>query len=265
MKLGIIVPTHFESEHDSSHFMPSQSPLLREFGHQLRASREARGLSLAEAAREAEVSRRYWTEAEAGRANPSLIVLERMAGALGTPLGELVGGVRRRRGERLALVGLRGAGKSTVGRRIALDLEVPFVELDARIEALAGMTLGEVFDLRGVDGFHELEAEALEQVLSEGERVVIATGGSIVDSPETFDRLRETCRTVWLRAAAEDHLQRVIDQGDQRPMRNRPRAKEELREILARRETDYSRCDHEVDTSGREVEGVVAELHSILA
>ena len=240
--------------------------LLEELGRRLREARQGRGLSVAEVAERADISRRYLTDAEAGRANPSLLVLARLAAALGLELKRLCDlPVHDRRGERVALVGLRGAGKSTVGPRLAVALEAPFVELDRRIEELAGMQVGEVFELRGAEGFHALEAEALEHVLAEGHRLVIATGGSIVDAPRTFARLRETCRTVWLRADPDQHFDRVVAQGDQRPMQDRPRAREELRELLARREPQYALCDQAVDTSDLEVDGVVARVLACFA
>ncbi len=236
-------------------------PLLRAFGTRLRAARERAGLTLSELAERAEVSRRYVTETEAGRANPSLAKLASLADALGVGLAELVDlPLRSYRGERIALVGLRGAGKSTVGRLLADRLEVPFVELDQRVEEVAGMSLAEVFELHGAEHFHRLEAETLEEVLAEGDRVVLAVGGSIVDAPRTFDRLRRTCRTVWLRATPEEHFQRVFDSGDRRPMRDRPRAMEELRELLAGREPLYARCEVTVETSGRGADAVADEV-----
>ena len=240
--------------------MASQA-LLRELGQRLRAARLEVGLSVSEAAREAGLSRRYLTDAEAGRANPSILVLARLAAVLGVELGRLCDLPRLgRNNERVALVGLRGAGKSTVGRLLALELDAPFVELDRRVEGLAGMEVAEIFELRGPEGFHELEAEALEQVLAEGDRAVIAPGGSIVDAPENFERLRATCTTVWLRAEPEEHFRRVVAQGDDRPMQGRPQAMDELREILARREPAYARCAERVDTSGMAPEGVVEEV-----
>lgn len=237
--------------------------ILRELGRRLRDARERSGLSVTELALRAGVSRRYVTDAEAGRANLSVIKLSELAGALAVPIRDLVDlPTLARRGERIALVGLRGAGKSTVGRRLALELEVPFVELDARVEQIAGMTLAEIFDLHGEEHFHGLEREALEQVLAEGERMVIAAGGSIVASPETFERLRETCRTVWLQAEPHDHFQRVLDQGDRRPMKNRPRAMAELESILAAREPLYARCEIAVETSPRSVDQVVAGIRA---
>jgi XRE family aerobic/anaerobic benzoate catabolism transcriptional regulator len=233
---------------------------FRELGRRVRARRAAAGLGVADAARAAGVSRRTWTEVEAGRANPSLAVLVGLGEALGCALSELLADLGRpRRRERLALVGLRGAGKSSVGRALALALECPFVELDERIEALAGMPLSDVFALHGPEAFHRYEAEALERVLRGGERVVVATGGSIVDAPATFQRLRETCRTVWLRASPAEHFRRVLEQGDRRPMANRPRAMEELEALLERRGALYGTCDVVVDTDGHPP-GAVAEL-----
>lgn len=237
------------------------NPLLRRFGERLREARRAAGLSLAELARRAELSRRYATEAEAGRANPSLLKLAQLAGALGLPLRELCDlPTRAYRGHRVALVGLRGAGKSSVGRALAHALEAPFVELDERIEARAGMTLAELFDLHGPARYRQLEAEALEELLAEGDRLVLATGGSIVTARDTFARLRATCRTVWLRAEPEEHLARVLAQGDRRPMRDRPAAMDELRELLRRREPDYARCEFTVETSARAVDAVVESI-----
>ncbi len=230
---------------------------LEELGRRLRAARERAGKSLRETAEEAGLSRRYLTEAEAGRANPSAWVLARLCRALRLPLGELLDiPWRSAAEERLALVGLRGAGKSTVGRHLARALEVPFVELDQRVEELAGLSLGALFELHGPEAFQRLEGEALEGVLAEGERLVLATGGSLVTHARTFARLRATCRTVWLSARPEEHFRRVRAQGDRRPMLGRPRAMEELETLLAQRAPLYASCDHHVDTSGREPEEV---------
>ena len=207
------------------------------------------------------LSRRYVTEAEAGRANLTLLKLASLARTLALPLAELCDlPLAPGRRERIALVGLRGAGKSSVGRALALALEAPFVELDERVETLAGMSLAELFDLQGATTFRRLEAEALEAVLGEGERSVIAPGGSIVAAPATFARLRDATRTVWLTASPEEHLERVLAQGDRRPMEGRPRALDELRAILERRREHYARCELVVETSGRDVPGVVRAI-----
>ena len=239
----------------------SYPPLLRNLGHRVREFRSAAGLSISDLARLAGMSRRYATEVEGGRANPSLTKLQDLATALDIGLSELIGpGPSEARRGRLALVGLRGAGKSTVGRALALRREVPFIELDERIEGLAGLSLGAIFELHGEDWFHSLEAEALEKVLSEGEQSVLAVGGSIVAAPATFARLRQTCHTIWLRARPEDHFDRVLTQGDRRPMRGRPRALDELRDLLAEREAAYRRCEWTLDTSEQSVDEVCERL-----
>lgn len=239
---------------------------LRELGRRLRSMRQESGLSLQALAERAQVSRRYLTDAEAGRANPSALVLARLASALEVPLGRLMDlPVRARSGERVALVGLRGAGKSTVGRRLALALEVPFVELDVEVERLSGLQLAELFEFHGVDTFKRYQAEALERALRTGDRLVIATGGSIVEDAQTYSRLQETCRTVWLRAAPLHHWQRVVDQGDRRPMRDRPRAMAELEELLERRRADYGRCDLDLLTDDLDPEAAVEAILRWLA
>lgn len=239
--------------------IPEQA-LQLELARRLRAYRLRTELSVSELARRAGLSRRHVTQAEGGRANPTLFTLARLAAALGISLAQLCDLSGAGRGERVALVGLRGAGKSTVGRALALALEAPFVELDQRVEARAGMRLAEIFDLRGAPTYRRLEREALEEALGEGGRLVIAAGGSIVQSPEAFARLRQSCRTVWLRARPEEHLERVLAQGDRRPVEGRPRAMQELRAILSEREPAYGRCERTVDTSGRRPEAIAAEL-----
>ena len=128
------------------------------------------------------------------------------------------------------------------------------------MERIAGLSLAAIFDLQGVETYRRLEREALEEVLAEGQRQVIATGGSIVTSPETFVRLRESCHTVWLQAAPEAHLARVLSQGDHRPVEGHPRALEELREILRRREGLYEQADHRISTDELTAEEVTSSL-----
>jgi XRE family aerobic/anaerobic benzoate catabolism transcriptional regulator len=238
---------------------------LGRLGGHLRSLRTARGLAVAELARQGGISRRYLTEVEAGRTNPTVSVLLALARALGTDAAAVLAAVEAEpRGERIALLGLRGAGKSSVGRLLARELECPFVELDQRVEELAGLPLAELFDLRGPEAYPRFEAEALERVLAEGNRLVLATGGSLVTRARTFARLRATCRTVWLRAEPEEHFARVVRQGDHRPMHARPRAMEELRAILDEREALYARCELVQPTSGRTPEAVVRELRAAL-
>ncbi len=246
------------SEHHSAHVQEGQR-LLRDLGARLREQREARGVSVSDLAQLSGLSRRYLTDAEAGRANLSVLRLQDLARALEIGLGDLLRDAAPPR-ERIALVGLRGAGKSTLGRALALRLEVPFVELDERVEALAGASLAEIFALHGDAGYHRFEAEALENVLREGGRLVLAVGGSIVTRSTTFERLRRACRTVWLRASADEHFDRVQAQGDRRPMADRPRARAELVALLSEREPLYATCDVTVDTRRMDVARSLALL-----
>jgi XRE family aerobic/anaerobic benzoate catabolism transcriptional regulator len=234
-------------------------PLLSALGHKIRAAREARGDSMQEAAERAGWSRRFLVDAEAGRANPSLGKLSDLAEALGLELAELCNLPRTSRPQRFALVGLRGAGKSTLGRALARSLEVPFSELDPWIERSAGMPISEIFELEGSAGYRRHEASALEAWLSHHGTGVLAAPGGIVQSP-TYDRLLRSCRTIWLRARPEDHLERVRAQGDTRPMQGQPDALERLRTILREREAAYGRCDHTVQTSDRSIQACLAEL-----
>lgn len=241
--------------------MSSTQALLDALGRRIRALREDSGESVTSAAEGADVSRRTWTELEAGRANPSLLVLARVAGVLGVAPADLLQGFEPRRpSERIALLGIRGAGKSTVGPLLARELDAPFVELDSRVEDLAGLGLGELFELHGAASFHRFEREALERVLAGGERQVLATGGSIVEASENFDRLLATCRTVWLRAAPATHMERVRAQGDPRPMRGRPRAMEELEELLEGRAERYGRAELTLETDGTTPEELVSRI-----
>jgi XRE family aerobic/anaerobic benzoate catabolism transcriptional regulator len=155
------------------------------------------------------------------------------------------------RRSRIALIGLRGAGKSTLGAKLAKRLDVPFIELDRVIEQECGVTLSVIFDLYGQSGFRRLERQCLEQILERHPRFVLATGGSLVSEHATFERLLAACFTVWLRATPEDHMQRVIAQGDMRPMAENRESMADLRRILSVREPLYGAADIAVETSGR--------------
>jgi len=165
----------------------------------------------------------------------------------------------------VALVGLRGAGKSTLGAKLAATLNVPFVELDREVEKEAGAPLAEVFAMYGQDAFRRFERRALERVLSEHPRAVIATGGSLVTDPGTYELLLERCRCVWLKASAQEHMSRVLAQGDVRPFKGRSAALDEIRKLLADRERLYGRASAAVDTSGKAVRQCLAELRRVIA
>jgi XRE family aerobic/anaerobic benzoate catabolism transcriptional regulator len=158
------------------------------------------------------------------------------------------------RHRRIALIGLRGAGKSTLGAALAERLEMPFLELDRLIEQEGGLTLDLIFDFRGQSGFRQLERQCLEDTIQRYPRFVMATGGSLVSEPATFERLLSSCFTVWVRASPEEHMQRVIAQGDMRPMANNRDAMSDLKRILAEREALYSKADIQVETSGHTFE-----------
>ncbi|HZS38370.1 MAG TPA: shikimate kinase [Polyangia bacterium] len=160
----------------------------------------------------------------------------------------------------IALLGLRGAGKSTIGRRLAERLRLRFVELDAAIEEAAGLSLAEIFELHGEAYYRRLERETLMALLSDAPGMVLATGGSLVNDRETYRLLRRRAVTVWLKARPEDHWNRVLQQGDQRPMAEHPHAMSELRALLAAREKLYAEAEHVVDTSRVTVDGAVDRL-----
>jgi XRE family aerobic/anaerobic benzoate catabolism transcriptional regulator len=152
---------------------------------------------------------------------------------------------------RIALVGLRGAGKTTLGRRAANTLDVPFVELDREIERTSGMELSEIFATHGQAMFRRLERQCLEAIVGRFDRIVIATGGSLVTEPATYDLLLSTCFVVWLRATPEEHMNRVLDQGDLRPMADGPQAMDDLKAILESRTPLYAKANAIVSTSGK--------------
>jgi XRE family aerobic/anaerobic benzoate catabolism transcriptional regulator len=164
----------------------------------------------------------------------------------------------------IALIGLRGAGKSTIGPRLGRRLRLRFVELDGEIERAAGLSLGEIFELHGEGYYRRLERETLMRLLKSGEGLVIATGGSLVNDRETYGLLRQRAVTVWLKARPEDHWNRVIQQGDQRPMARHPHAMAELRALLAARERLYAEAEHVIDTTRLDVDAAVDKLSRLV-
>jgi len=245
----------------------SDKELLSRLGGRVRAARATRTMTRKDLARDSGISERYLAQLESGRGNTSILVLRRVADALRVPLEHLVRdeGIRDRRYDRVALIGLRGAGKSTLGGRLAKALSAPFVELDREVEREAGTGLSEIFLLYGQAGYRRYEKRCLEQVLAANRRVVLATGGSIVSEPATYDLLRAECLTVWLKAAPEEHMARVLAQGDTRPMAGSREAMGDLRRILADRAPLYGRADVTVDTAGKSVEQSLAELREVVS
>ncbi|HEY2257637.1 MAG TPA: helix-turn-helix transcriptional regulator [Variovorax sp.] len=269
----------------------AKNPLLVALGERVRNLRARRGLTRKAVALAAEVSERHLANLEYGTGNASILVLQQVANALQCSLAELVGDVttispewllirellegrgeadlRRARialGElmgtaagdparnrRIALVGLRGAGKSTLGQMLADDLDVPFIELSREIEKIAGCSVREIHDLYGTNAYRRYERRALEEAVQIYAEAVIATPGGIVSDPATFNQLLAHCTTVWLQAAPEEHMGRVAAQGDTRPMAASKEAMDDLRRILSGRAAFYSKADLSVDTSGHDL------------
>jgi XRE family transcriptional regulator, aerobic/anaerobic benzoate catabolism transcriptional regulator len=275
---------------------------LRLLGERIREARARRGMTRKILARDSAVSERYLAQLEAGHGNISIVLLRQIAQAMGLPLADIVrdgperpvelalllqtlerlspselgqarqllagafdAAMQEGRRHRIALIGLRGAGKSTLGRALAAARGVPFIELDREIERESGLALGEIFALYGQAAFRRFERRCLETVIERHQAAVIATGGSIVSEPGTFDLLLAACLTVWLKAAPAEHMGRVLAQGDTRPMAENAEAMEDLRRILAGRETLYSKADAIVDTAGKTIAQSLAELSAAVA
>jgi len=234
--------------------------LLETVGARVRTLRERHKLSRRVLSARCGVSERFLAQLEAGHGNISLARFAEVAAALETTPAELLADVGTKRPHRVALLGVRGAGKSTVGAKLAKKLRAELVEIDREIERAAGLRLGEIFELHGEAYYRRLEREVLARVLDGARPLVLATGGSIVNDAESFALLRERAHTVWLRARAEDHWSRVIAQGDARPMADRKHAFAELRALLAAREPLYATAHQVVDTSDRTVDEVVAQV-----
>ncbi len=274
---------------------------LRRVGERVREARVRRGMTRKLLARDSAVSERYIAQLETGQGNISILLLRQIAQAMNLSADELVrdapdqpleltllietlrrlkpaelaearqnlnamfaGATVRKRATRVALIGLRGAGKSTLGTLLARDMRVPFIELDREIERGAGASLAEIFDLYGQVAYRRYERRALEAVLESHDRVVIATGGSIVAEAGTYDLLLTACYTIWLIAAPEEHMSRVVAQSDLRPMAGNHEAMADLRRILAGRETLYAKADARVETTGATITASLKRLKAAL-
>jgi XRE family aerobic/anaerobic benzoate catabolism transcriptional regulator len=230
-------------------------------GSTVRHHREQLGWTRKRLAAESGVSERFLAQLEAGSGNISLRRFADVARALGTTPSALLAPAEGPHADKpIALLGVRGAGKSAVGAALAKQLGARFCELDREIEQAAGLPLAQIFELHGEAYYRRVEREVLTRLLATTGPSVIATGGSIVNDPTSYALLRARAHTIWLRARPEDHWNRVVAQGDQRPMAENPHAFEELRALLAARGKLYARADHTVDTSGRSIKQVVADV-----
>ncbi len=279
-----------------------KNPALVALGERVRALRARRGITRKALAQAAGVSERHLANLECGLGNASYLVLLQVAHALQCALTELIGdvttsspewlmirellenrddatlrGVRVAIGEmlgtgggnaarssRVALIGLRGAGKSTLGRMLAEDLDFPFVELSREIEKFAGCSISEIQALYGMSAYRRYERRALEEAIQIYPEAVIATTGGLVSDPATFNQLLAHCTTVWLHADPEDHMKRVAAQGDMRPMAASKEAMEELKGILVGRAAFYSKAEFKLDTSAQPLDATFLALREIV-
>jgi XRE family transcriptional regulator, aerobic/anaerobic benzoate catabolism transcriptional regulator len=265
----------------------TRESFLLALGERLKKLRAQRGLTRKALAKEADVSERYLANLEYGIGNASVMVLLQIANALRTSLAELLGdfttatpewlmlraelercddatlksvrqhlsgliggaGIETAKDRRIALIGLRGAGKSSLGLMLAQKLGFPFIELGRDIEVLAGCPAHEIQGLYGMNAYRRYERRALEQAIAAHEEAVIATPGGLVSDTQSFNLLLSRCTTVWLQATPEDHMRRVREQGDLRPMAASKEAMEDLKSILEGRRAFYSKADYSVNTS----------------
>ena len=278
----------------------SNDGFLLSLGKRVRELRNRRGLTRKMMAREADVSERHLAQLETGEGNVSIVLLRRIAAALHVSLADLFAAEMETRHEkvliqrflerlpahrvedamsrllrefgdedaarrkRVALIGLRGAGKSTLGLRLGQDMNIPFIELDREIEKDTGMPLGEIFSLYGQTGYRSIERRSLERVLHDQERAIVSVGGGVVSEKETYEYLLSNCYTVWIKARPEEHMARVIAQGDLRVIAGGNQAMDDLRRILEAREPLYRKADIYLDTSGNSVDESFAKLKAAL-
>jgi XRE family transcriptional regulator, aerobic/anaerobic benzoate catabolism transcriptional regulator len=280
---------------------PDLSAYLTRLGERVRTIRSRRAMSRKALAKHSDVSERYLAQLEGGTGNCSIVLLRRIAQALSVPVADLIderpdravdsllmvqlidrltpaelqearsylltrfgGATSATRRDRIALIGLRGGGKSTLGALLATELGMPFIELDREVERQSGMALAELFEMFGQSTFRRQEGAALQATLDRHPRFVLATGGGLVTEPATFELLLASCFTIWLRASPEEHMNRVIQQGDLRPMADNNRAMEDLLAILQSREPLYAKADLAFDTSGLSADEAVQALKRLV-
>lgn len=294
--------TNFRGE--TSHSAPQDEAdaevrdLIHRVGARVRTARELKGVPRRVVSELSGVSPRYLAQLEAGEGNISIGLLQRVALALGHKIEWLVGeedpwtselvkitdlyqaatadmrekalealnpqSPERLRAQRVCLIGLRGAGKSTLGAMAGQMLHVPFVELNIEIEEHAGMPVAEVVALYGQEGYRQLESQALTRIIATHDTLILGAAGGIVSEPNTFKILLANFHTIWIKASPEEHMERVRSQGDTRPMAGNPEALDQLRRILKNREELYQRAQAQVDTTGKPLQYSVDELVKLI-
>ncbi|TLP65778.1 helix-turn-helix domain-containing protein [Parasedimentitalea maritima] len=283
---------------DSDQIDTSVSALIARVGERVRRARERKGISRRVLSEQSGVSPRYLAQLESGEGNISIGLLQRVAIALDHRIEWLTGeedpwtsdAMRvgdlfssssvatqqkvmsllspepeaNQRAGRICLVGLRGAGKSTLGAMAGQALGLPFVELNSEIEAQSGMPVDEVMALYGQEGYRKLEAQAISRITATHDSLILAAAGGVVGEPETYNSLLTGFHTIWIKASPDEHMSRVRAQGDERPMAGNPEAMEQLRSILTSREALYGKALAQLDTSGQEVEETLAGLVDLI-
>lgn len=279
---------------DPSELRNEDSDYLHRLGEHIRDLRVRRGMTRAILARDSGVSIRYLAQLESGEGNISILRLRQVAQAMAIPLEDIIrvepeqapeltllgqflsrlspaqlseartllrnAFENKNRSRRIALIGLRGAGKSSLGKMLATYLQIPFIELAEVIERVAGANMSEVFSLYGQAAYRRYEKRALDWLIENHDSFVLSTGGSISTEPATFSELLTSCYTVWLKASPAEHMARVVAQGDRRPMGDNREAMQDLERILIGREPMYRKADATVDTSGLNIEQSLVEL-----
>ncbi len=289
----IAAPTASDVNADDADFLIAM-------GRHVREARERRGMARKGLSQSAGVSERYLAQLEAGEGNASVLLLRNVARALGLRVTELIdprensveqrlirrfldrlpehrledvvfrlmrdfGHEETTRKNRIALIGLRGAGKTTLGSALAKDMGCDFVELDREIEREAGISLSEVFLLYGQVGYRRIERRCLDRMIETHATMVMTVGGGIVSEPETFNALLLNCYTVWVKATPDEHMARVVAQGDFRPMQGNAEAMIDLTKILSAREPQYRKADMTLDTSGERPEQSLHRLREAVS
>lgn len=278
---------------------PQAQDLIARVGARVRFVREEKGIPRRVLSERSGVSPRYLAQLEAGEGNISIGLLHRVALALDCGMETLIsddpplanGAARvamlfhaasperqqevmallapepaaHLRANRICLIGLRGAGKSTLGAMAGKALDLPFIELNREISAASGMPVEEVMALYGIDGYRKLEAQAVSRIIGSQDRVILEVAGGIVAEPETYDLVQAHFHTIWIKAAPQDHMDRVRAQGDERPMAGNPEAMEQLKTLLSSREPLYAKAQAQLDTSGRSAAQAVNALLDLIA